>query len=316
MQTRGRMLSTTIGACASGAMFAGTRSTTLAQAPLAVRVGAGTVESNAQAFYAIDMGFFRRNGLDPQFTQLRSGGVIMEAVISNQLDYGVSNPVSFGSALLRKIPFLIIAPGFFWDGRFPNAGIVVAPNSPAKTAKDLNGQTVGVTSLGSIDQLGYQTFMDAGGGDLASLKYLEVVPSAMAETVAQGRIAAGIINDPEFSNAIAIGKVKKLVNAYDGIGKLFYSTIWFSTQEFVAKNKETTKRVADALSAAGEWAENNRPQALVILEKYTKFHEDKSVARYGRKLDPALLQPLWDAGYKYKIYREPLKAAEFCWDGK
>ena len=138
----------------------------------------------------------------------------------------------------------------------------------------------------------------------------------MAETIAQGRVAAGIINDPELSNALAIGKVKKLVNAYDGIAKLYYGTIWLTTQEFLSKNKETVKRAADALVTAGEWAENNRPQALVILEKYTKFHEDKSVARYGRKLEPTLLQPVWDAAYKYKIYREPLKATDFCWDGK
>lgn len=316
MQTRARMLQSTLGACAAGAMFAGARATALAQTPLVLRVGAGTVEPNAQAFYAVDQGFFKKNGLDPQLTQLRSGGVIMEGVIANQLDIGVSNSVSFGSALLRKIPFMVIAPGMYWDTRFPNAAIVVAPNSVVKTAKDLVGQTVGVTSLGSVDQLGYQSWMDANGADFTSLKYLEVVPSAMAETVTQGRIAAGIINDPELSNALAAGKVKKLINAYDGIAKLYYGTIWLTTQDFIAKNKEAAKRAADALVAAGEWAENNRPQALVILEKYTKFHEEKSVARYGRKLEPPLLQVVWDAAYKYKIYREPLKASDYCWDGK
>jgi NitT/TauT family transport system substrate-binding protein len=316
MQTRADLLRTSLGACAAGALFTGTSVPIGAQTPVAVRVGAGTVEPNAQAYYAIDQGFFKKNGIDPQLSILRSGGVIMEGVVAGQLDAGVSNTVSLGSAILRKIPFVVLAPGMFWDSRFPNAAIVIGPNSPIKAAKDLNGLTVGVTSLGSVDGLGFASYMDANGAEYTSLRYLEVVPSAMAETVAQGRVAAGIINDPELSNSIAAGKVKKLVNAYDAIAKLYYGTVWLSTQEWLSKNKETAKRFADAIVAGGEWAENNRPQALVILEKYTKFHEDKSVARYGRKLEPALLQAVWDAAYKYKMYPSPLKATDYCWDGK
>jgi NitT/TauT family transport system substrate-binding protein len=314
--SRARMLSSTAGFCAAGAFFAGARTIVSAQSPAVVRVGSGNVEPNAQVFYALDQGFFKKNGIDAQLTILRSGGVTMEAIVSGQLDAGVGNCVTLGSAILRKIPFVVIAPGIFWDARFPNAAIVVAPNAPYKTAKDFNGQTVGVTSLGSVDGLGFQSYMDTNGGDLGSVKFVEVVPSAMAETVSNGRIAAGIINDPELSNAVAAGKVKRFVSAYDGIAKLFYGTVWFTTQDWLAKNKDTARRFADAIVAGGEWAENNRQQSLVILEKYTKFHEDKSVARYGRKLEPAQLQPVWDASYKYKIYPAPLKATDYCWDGK
>ena len=316
MQTRADALRSTLGFCAAGGLFAGLHTTALAQTPLVVRVGSGNVEPNAQVFYAMDQGFFKKNGVDAQYTMLRSGGVTMEAIASGSLDAGVSNSVSFGSALLRKIPFMAIAPGIFWDSRFPNAAIVVATNSTIKSGKDLAGATVGVTSLNSVDGLGYASYLDASGADYTSLKYLEVVPSAMAETVAQGRIAAGIINDPELSNSIASGKVKKLVNAYDDIAKLYYGTVWLTSTDWLSKNKEAAKRFADAIVQGGAWAESNRAASLVILEKYTKFHEDKSVARYGRKLEPSLLQPVWDASYKYKIYPGPLKATEFCWDGK
>lgn len=314
--SRARALSSAAACCAAGAFFAGSRTLALAQSPVVVRVGSGNVEPNAQVFYALDQGFFKKNGVDAQLTILRSGGVTMESIVAGQLDTGVGNCVTLGSAILRKIPFVVIAPGIFWDARFPNAAIVVAPNAPFKTAKDFNGSTVGVTSLGSIDGLGFESYMDANGGDLSSVKFVEVVPSAMAETVSNGRIAAGIINDPELSNAVSAGKVKRFVSAYDGVAKLFYGTVWFTTQDWLAKNKETAKRFADAIEAGGAWAESNRAQSLVILEKYTKFHEDKSVARYGRKLESSVLQPVWDASYKYKIYPAPLKATEHCWDGK
>ena len=314
--SRSRALSLTLGACTAGGLFAGTSTTTLAQSPLTVRIGSGNVEPNAQVFYAIDQGFFKKNGIDPQLTILRSGGVTMEAIVSGQLDAGVGNTVSLGSAILRKIPFVVIAPGIYWDARFPNAAIVVAPNSPIKTAKDLNGKTLAVTSLGSIDGLGIETYMDSNGGDLSTVKFVELVPSAQAASVASGRVAAGVINDPELSNAVAEGKVRRLVDAYNGVSRLFYGTVWFTTNDWLTKNKDGAKRFADAIVSAGAWAESNRPQALEILAKYTKFKEDKSSARYGRRLEPKYLQPVWDASYKFKIFPSPLKAEDYCWNGK
>jgi NitT/TauT family transport system substrate-binding protein len=287
-----------------------------AQSLTTVSVGSGNVEPNAQVFYAIDKGFFKKNGLDAQLTILRSGGVTMQAIASGQLETGVSNTVSLGSAVLRKIPFVVIAPGLYWDTNAPNAAIVVAPNASFRSAKDLNGQTLGVTSLGSVDGLGFSSYLDQNGGDADSVKYVELVPSAMAEAVASGRVAAGIINDPELSVAVAAGKVRKLAKAYDGIAPLYYGTVWLSTRDWVTKNKDAARRFADAIVSAGAWAESNRPQALEILAKYTKFKEERSVARYGRRLDPKYLQPVWDAAFKYKIFPSPLRAVDYCWDGK
>lgn len=315
--SRARAITATLGACATGALFTGLRTTALAQTPITIRVGSGNVEPNAQVFYAIDAGFFKKNGVEAQLTILRSGGVTMEAIVSGQLDCGVGNTVSLGSAVLRKIPFEVIAPGIYWDAKYPNAAIVVAANSTIKSAKDLNGKTLGVTSLGSIDGLGIESYMDANGGDLSTVKFVELVPSAQAESVAAGRVAAGVINDPELSSAVAAGKIRRLVDAYNDVARLFYGTVWFTTSDWLNKNKDGAKRFADAIAAAGAWAESNRSQALPILEKYTKFHEDKSIARYGRNpVEAKYLQPVWDAAYKYKIYPAPLKAADYCWNGR
>ena len=315
-RSRREMLSSAIGFCVGGTLLAERPASAATQPPVTIRVGSGTVEPNAQVFYALDQGFFKKNGLDAQLTILRSGGVTMEAIAAGQLDVGVANTVSLGAALLRKIPFVIIAPGIMWDTHFPNTAIAVTPASPVKTAKDFNGQTVGVTSLGSIDALGWSAYMDAQGGDMSTVKFIEVPPSAMADMIASGRVAAGIINDPELSNAIAAGKVRNFVNVFDYISKLFYGTVWLANRDWLANNKDTARRFASAIVAGGNWAERNRDQSLVVLEKYTKFHEDKSVAQYGKSLNPAYLQPVWDSCYKYKLYNAPLRATDYCWDGK
>lgn len=314
MISRARMLQT-LGASAAAAAVARPRTIALAQSPVVLRCGTGNVEANAQVFYALEQGFFRKNGIDVDISLVRTGAIVLEGVAAGQLEFGAGNPVSVGSAILRTLPFVVIAPGMFWDASAPNGAIVVAPNSPVKSIKDLAGKTLGVISLRNVGELAFETYFDQAGVEQSSVKYVELAPSQMAEAVATGRIAAGTMLDPELSSALGTGKVKRLVSAYDGISKLFYLTVWFTSRDWLAKNRESAKRVVDALLQGGTWAEANREQSLVILAKYTKVKEGRTNARYGRRLDPALLQPVWDAASKHKIYDGPLRAAEHCWDG-
>jgi NitT/TauT family transport system substrate-binding protein len=312
--SRARVLASTVGFCAQA--IVGSRTLVLAQTPFALKVGGGYAEAQAEVFYALDQGFFKKAGIDADVLIERSGSITMEAVLAGQLHTGGANAVSLGSALVRKLPVVVLAAGALWDARAPNAAIVLPPNSTVKTAKDLNGQTLGINSLLGIGQLAFASYLDQNGGDPNSVKYVELSPTAMADAVATGRVAAGVLDDPEFSNAMAARKVKFMVDNYSGIAKLFYISIWLSTETWLAQNKDVAKRFRQAIVAAGEWAESNPDQALVILEKYTKVNEKHTTVRYGRALDPGLLQPVFDAAYKYKIYAAPLHAPDYCWDGK
>lgn len=300
----------------AAAVVAARPSVVLAQVPVPVKVGSGITEGNAQAFYALDQGFFKKNGIDAQLTFLRSGGPIMEAIVAGQLEVGSGNSVSAGSAILRSIPFLVIAPGQVWEAGSPEAAIVVAANSPIRSMKDLAGKTVATISLRNVGELAFDAYLDQAGVDLSSVKFVELAPLSIADAVASGRVAAGTLIDPQLSSAIAAGKVRRLANAYDAISKLFYLTIWFATRDWVDRNRDTTKRFADAIIQGGVWAETNGDQARLILAKYTKVTEEKTNARWGHRLDPALLQPIWDASYKYKIFGAPLRAVDYCWNGK
>jgi NitT/TauT family transport system substrate-binding protein len=247
---------------------------------------------------------------------VRSGSITMQAIAGGQMHAGVGNAVSAGSGILRGIPFVFIGPGAMWNQTVHNSAIMVAENSPIKTAKDLNGQTVAVGSLQGIGQLAFQTYVDQNGGDASAVKFIEIAPSATADAIQSGRVAAGSLDDPEYSNAVESGKAKRLVYTYDWIAKTFYTSVWFTSQGWLQANKETAKRFMEAIVAGGIWGETHREQGRDILEKYTKVHESRTTNVYGRTLNPALIQPLWDASYKYQIFPSPLRAADYCWDAK
>jgi NitT/TauT family transport system substrate-binding protein len=301
-----------LGACT---FVAGGRTALLAQTPAVVRVGTGITEGSAQLFYALDQGFFKKNGIDVQMTILRSGGPAMEGVAAGHLDIGTGKSVSLGSAMLRGIPFVVIAPGQMWYAGSPSSAIVVPIDSPIKSAKDLAGKTVAVISLRNVGELAYDAYLDANGVDPASVKFLELPPLQVGEAVVAGRVAAGSLIDPELTNALGTHKVRRLANAYDAIAKQFYLTAWFATRDWADKNKDVTKRFVDAVIQGGIWGEANRERATDALARLTKTEPVRSSARFGRRLEPSGLQPLWDAAYKYKIYNAPLRAADYLWMG-
>jgi NitT/TauT family transport system substrate-binding protein len=150
--TRRRFI-TTLGAVGAGVSAGVLSSRAAAQTPLHVRIGAAPVEPQAQVFYALDNGFFTKNGLTAELIPMRSGSVTIEALLSGQIDVGISNVISFGSALLKGLPLVAIAPGVFNDAGDHNFAIVVPAASAVTKASDLDGKTVGVTSLGSLDGL-------------------------------------------------------------------------------------------------------------------------------------------------------------------
>lgn len=285
-------------------------------APIKLRVGTGTVEANAQIFYAADMGFFKKNGLDVEVVKLRSGTTTMAAIVAGDLQCGVANVLSLGAAHQRNIPLVLIAPGAYSDANAPTTMMVVAADSTVKSAKDLNGKAVAVISVGGLDQLALDAWLDKAGGDLSLVKCIEVPPSAMAEALARGSIAAAVMNDPEMSQALENKQVKVLANGYDAISKLFMQTAWFSTQEWLDKNKDVAKRFGDAIVAGGQWGMSNPDQASVILAKWTGSKEAHPKMRFADKLATNLIQPVYDSAAKYKLLAGPVTASDFAWNGK
>ncbi|HXF34359.1 MAG TPA: ABC transporter substrate-binding protein [Candidatus Acidoferrales bacterium] len=308
--SRGSLLAAGAGFLAAGALDAASAQTS---APL--KLGVGMVEANAQGYYGADAGFFKQARVNVEIQQMRAGTAIAAAIAGGSLQAGVSNVVSLGAAHQRGIPFVIIAPGAYYDAKYPTAAAVVAPNSPIKSGKDLEGKVIGGISVGGLDQVAMWAYVDKSGGDVGTLKYVEVTNGIIAEALAQGRIASASMNDPELSEAVAQGRVKILGHAWNAISPLFMQTAWFTTRDWLEKNKDTARRLQQALVAAGNWGMKNSTEGAAILAKYIGSKEQHAIMRFGDKLDPRFIQPVFDAGAKYKIL-PPTTAADFIWDGK
>ena len=286
-----------------------------AQTGQVIKIGAGAFEANAGAYYAQENGFFKQVGLNVEIQAFNGGGAIAAAVIGGSLQIGVANPLPIAAAHEKGLDFVIIAPGSLYDIASTPPNLMVAPNSPIRTGKDLEGSTVAVTSLQGLDPLGVMEWIDKTGGDSHKVKLVELPQTLMGDAVASGRVAVAMMADPAVTAALNAGKVRGLSKSYAYIGNHFFVSCWFSSREWADKNPDLVRRFRIAIDMAGTWATKNPEAAAAILKKYMNISVARAREVHAKTSEPSMVQPVIDAAVKYKYLDRPMDAREIIWIG-
>jgi NitT/TauT family transport system substrate-binding protein len=282
-----------------------------------LRIGAAANETYAGVYYAQDMGFFRDAGLQVEITTMVSGAAILAGVVGGSLDIGGAGTSAIANAHLRGLPVYLVAPGGVYTTASPTSGLIVAKNSTLRAAKDLAGKTVAVTTLRDIAQVGVMSWIDKNGGDSSKVLFTELPASEMGAAVATGRIDAAFVPEPNFSQSTA--EARLFGRAYDGIASRFLVIGWFSSKSFLDANAEVAQKFNAVMRRTGEWASKNPKRSAEILAKYSKLPveviEATHRAGYSPTIDPALVQPVIDAMFQYKIMPQKFPASELFYPG-
>jgi NitT/TauT family transport system substrate-binding protein len=281
---------------------------------LPVRLGAMPIDTAAQAFYALDQGFFTAAGLDVTLTILNNGSAIAAAVSSGALDIGFGSPSPVILAHLSGLPISFIAPATVWDGK-PNAVLMVSKGSSIHSAADLNGKTIAVAGLHDLTQYTAESWIDRNGGNSATVQFLELPYAQMGLALEQGRVSSAIAIQP-FSaqmstDATVLGNISLATRTYLQAG-------WFAMGSYSEKNPEVVRRFALVMRQAARWANGHPKESAAILGRYTKVDPVQMAVmtrpRYVEdpRFDPQLIQPVIDVMVRYgKI--APVAASNLIW---
>lgn len=294
---RSQLLAMTAGALAAPGFPAGAQSTAT------IRLGTVTVEEAAVVYYAQTRGFFKQAGLDVAFTTFPNGGAVSQALLGGALDVGVTNSGSLASAHSRGLPMVLVQCGALYSPASPIAYLVVGPNTGIKTAKDLSGKTVAVSTLRDMVQASTMAWIDANGGDAKTVNFVEIPTIAQAPAIAQGRIQGGVIVEPLYtqnkSSVVALGRVYEAMNnrhPFQTLGVV-------ANKNWVDNNGALARRTSFAIRAAARWANRNHADCAPLLAQFTKISQDV-IASYPRiafaeSNSSALVQPVVDMLSRY-----------------
>jgi len=275
-----------------------------------LRILTAPVGVGALPFFAREKGYFDEVGLTVDLTPVTSGAAALAAVAGGSVEIGLTNAGSVATAVLRKLPFTIIADGALFDAKRPDTLLCVAPNSPIAKAADLNGKIVAVNGLKQAVQAGAQSWMDQNGGDSKTVRFVEMPFSTMAAAIESKRIDAGNIAEPAFT--VAGNRVKAIASPEGAIAPVFSVIAFACDRAWVEKNKTRAKGFKSAVERAAKWANDNNREAKAMLAGYMHISPEVAQAMtlslYPTSLEVSHLQPLIDTMARYAFIPQRVDA--------
>lgn len=232
----------------------------LADAQEVIRIGCPTKTyfPTILATVAKEKGLFEKEGLRPEITIYRGGGETFEAIAANSADLGpVAVPLVATSRKRGVLTKIVAGNGDEWSGWI----LGVKTSSPIKSARELDGKKVGITSAGSgTDTLALWgqaehkvTFqrVPVGGGGL--------VPNLLNEN-----LAAAVIYSPLSYQAVSEGKVRVLIDFATAMPPNLIGG-WTATEKNLNERRAFILKGLNALYGALEYMRANPDYAIKTI---------------------------------------------------
>jgi len=158
------------------------------------------------ATVAKEKGLFEKEGLRPEITIYRGGGETFEAIAANSADLGpVAVPLVATSRKRGVLTKIVGGNGDEWSGWI----LGVKTGSAIKSAKELDGKKVGITSAGSgTDTLALWAQSEAK----ATFQRVGVGGGGLVPNLLNDNLAAAVIYSPLSYQVVSEGKVRVLID--------------------------------------------------------------------------------------------------------
>jgi NitT/TauT family transport system substrate-binding protein len=291
----------------------------IAAEPSAV-VNAGVIPSDVSAVvpYAQYLGYFQNAGLDVNVAVMSSGPVIANAVVGGSLDIGSMNMGTLAIASSRGLPLKLLAPAAIVAPGVHTDPMLVQPGSPVRSAADLNGKTIGLGALKTLQHAAVLLWLDKNGGDSKSVKFVEISFPEMIGALDQGRYDACVPTDPFTSHALPQHRI--IGRVYDAMAPTFLLFGIVSTDAWLAKNASVASRFSAQILRAAIYANAHPRESAAMLVKLTKVDpsvvETMARSEYGTTITSALIQPVIDVCAKYDFLQSPVTPDDLVWRAK
>ena len=248
-----------------------------ARAQEVIRIGCPTKTyfPTILATVAKEKGLFEKEGLRPEITIYRGGGETFEAIAANSADLGtVAVPLVATSRTRGVLTKIVGGVGDEWSGWI--LGVKTA--SPVKSAKELEGKKVGITSAGSgtdtqalwaqaEHKVAFQRVGVGGGG---------LVPNLLNDN-----LAAAVIYSPLSYQVVSEGKVRVLIDFATAMPPNLIGG-WTATEKNLTERRAFIQKGLNALYGALEYMRQNPDYAIKTIATNNELPVEIAQMEYER----------------------------------
>lgn len=273
-----------------------------------VRVLEVPTDGAKSVLYAEKANLFRKRGLHADIVGMGSGAAIFAALVGGSADFGGGSLFPVFAAYARGVPLRIIAPASLYASDHADKLLLVQKDGPIRTARDLNGKTIGVDALRDVNGTATRAWLDEHGGNGNTLHLIELKPAEQLSGLATGRIDSAVLQPPYLTQALESGTFRVLGKPLDAIGPRFLLSCWVASADFIAKNAEVVNAFVAALAEAARYTNAHQAETVDLVAAFTG-QDPAQLARGIRSttaetLTLADIQRPLDFAYKYGIIQQ------------
>ena len=253
-----------LAACGGGDDDGGSASgTTAADGELRqVTVGMLPILPTAALYAGIEEGFFEDQGIEITVETGQGGAALLPAVVSGDIDFATSNPVSLLQARDNDLDVRVIA---HWtsalsEGDTDINGVVATSASGMTSAADLEGKKVAVNTLNGMGGLTIREAVRQDGGDPDAVEFVELPFPDMPAALGAGNVDAVWVPEPFLSTLTAAGNTVVSYSSKESV-EGHPTQLFFTSAQLAESDPELVEDFTAALEETLAFADEN-PDAV------------------------------------------------------
>ncbi len=267
--------------------------------PTKIKVGVLKMAALTNAYVAQQEGMFRKNGLDAELVEFKSGGDAINAQQSGSVDIILTIPGNGFTAIERKFDLKAIFQNESAKAAGPDSGaIIVGADSGITSLKDLAGKSVGVSALHSQGTVAVQTVMKNAGVDLTKVQFIEMPLPTMGDALKNKQIQAVATVDPFTTRLTSSGVGKVISWSYVESVPQQPVGVWFAKGKYIEENPAVIASFNSTMKESIDYMMADEQRAKTQVAAFTGLDaalvKDMPLLNWNYKVDPAKWQQVID----------------------
>ncbi|MDM0045632.1 ABC transporter substrate-binding protein [Variovorax dokdonensis] len=226
-----------------------------ALAQTSLKVGGLRTVALLPVTYALQKGYFKREGLDVEVVTVNSGPAVISAVMSDSVQIGYSGVLPVMYARAQNQPVQIFTAFTYEtakaDGKW--TWLIASSKSGVKSAKDLAGKTVAINASGALCEILVREHLAKAGVAWDAVKKIVVPFPQMQAALQLGNADAACLVEP-FRTNVNVSPAIQGVTLGSGVladkSAQYSLDILFAKEAWGKANKDTLRRFNKGLKTA------------------------------------------------------------------
>lgn len=226
---------------------------------------------SAQQLIADELGYFEDEGLDVTNNIVQSGPDIGPLIASGDAQASFETTITNISLSANNVPTVIVAPMANISG---TQAVIAHPDLDVTSASDIEGATIGMVQGAGVSIALHNMAQDLGV-DMDTVDFINMNPSDQIAALDNGDIDIMAAWEPWISigmeqgaQFLFSGRESDLPEQSGDVDWMQYYSTFQVTEDFLEDNPNTVKALLRALNRATEFINDNREDAVDILDEH------------------------------------------------